>query len=316
MRTIIFRKDNISIAYSDEKFKLGSNFDVWYGYCGTNDIDLGMIVDAKVIKAEMKEDLLAFDHKALYFNDSDDICSVMCSLGRKIFENAQNNGRHHLDQILLEDCYGDKVTICKSNEIITKPYIYDKKLNRVLFLSQNNKRCRWIGHNVSMAYVTYVNGIDLKTLEEEIVEYNSNVLKKDGTIIFSEKDIASGVIFSNYYLKQEWSVFTLTCIEHFQHQLPNNPSNEKCSELHGHSYVCNVTIRLGKKCIVNEMLICEIDYNIRDAMRSALMGECGVTTSENIVFYIGKKIKEKYEVIQIELKETNNIKVIQFYEDM
>ncbi len=304
--TVIYRRYGISIAYTDGQTYSGSNFSVWYGYSNSRIDCHDMIIDAGIIKQDMKADLSSFDHTCLTVSDSQNIWHVMSEIGNMIFQNAIQNRRILLAEIIIENCYGDYVTIDSRGITITNMFLRDKNSNEVFFLADNVSRINLLGREISLAAVAYKMSISRKELHNILTEKKYlTQIPNQPWICVSSIDLATNIITSTVLGSNTGQYHTITCVEHFAHQLPI--SNRKCNHLHGHSYSCRVTVRVRTD---EENRLVKLDGTVRRLLKNAFAGECEVSTCENVVDFLSESLCSSYEVLWIELKETDNIKVI------
>ena len=90
MRRLIYRRDNISIALKQNEVTTGCNLYIWYGYIDNASKQRDFIVDASVIKEDMKKDLQEYDHICFNVHESNDIVDSMIEIGQMIFKKAMS----------------------------------------------------------------------------------------------------------------------------------------------------------------------------------------------------------------------------------
>ena len=312
---IIYRRGSISIAYTDGQTEYGSNFNVWYGYsdriAGFHDI----IINTETIKEEMKEDLSLLDHTCISVGNVQDITMVMYEVGYSIF--CRGIKKHILlEEVIVENCYEDYVVFNKKGPIITRKYLHDQNLNSIYFLSDNRNRISLYGQELSLSAVSYRMPLSTESLINVLSTPNIVNLKSKGhpIISLSDIDIATNVCVTTFPGINSYKYYTITCVEHFAHQLQVFNYEGKCNNLHGHSYLCNVKVEVPYSIEGNKYFFINLDHTIRKLLKSAFLDNLRNTTCENIVSNLSHELCNLYKVISIELKETDNIKAIRYFE--
>lgn len=308
---VVFRRDSISIAYTDGQTYSGSNFDVWYGYSNGSRNCSNMIINADIIKQEMKVDLLPFDHTCITVKNAQDIWHVMAEVGSKIFQKAIARNRKLLTEVVVENCYGDSVVVNRKGVSITCKFLRDKETNEVFFL-YNNTRNGLFGRNLSIELLSCkmpISGVKLYDVLS-VKSYSAQEPHRQ-CIAISNINIATNIMTSTVYKPVTYHCYTITCVEHFAHQLLMPGESSKCSNLHGHSYICRITVQISNN---QSVLLTELDCTTRRLLKSAFAGACGITTCENIVNFLSLELSKIYKVLRIELKETDNIKVVKYFD--
>lgn len=312
---IIYRRGSISIAYTDGQTEYGSNFNVWYGYSDKIAGFHNMINNAETIKEEMEEDLSTLDHTCISVGNAQDIIMVMYEVGNAIF--SQGIKKHALlEEVIVENCYEDYVVFNKNGPIITRKYLHGQNLNSIYFLSDNKNRISLYGQKLSLSAVSYRTPLSKESLIDVLSTPNNFNLKPKGhpIISLSNIDIATNVCVTIFPGINSYKYYTITCVEHFAHQLQILNYKGKCNNLHGHSYICKAKVEVPFNIEGTRYFLINLDYNIRKLLKSAFLDNLRNTTCENIVRNLSHELCNLYKVISIELKETDNIKAIRYLE--
>lgn len=306
----LYRRDNISISCSLPQKSYGNNIYIWYGYCGQ--LHNGMILDAHIVKNEMSSNLDLLDHSHIILNSCDDWITILVQISEVVYRNAICNNRSELDEIWIEDCYGDIIQKNKNNYTVTIPFMYYPVNKEILFLFEDNTRSKWFGRDVKNYYVTFFEThICINELRHLLEHYFLNEKEVQKNLIVSYIDNASRIVQSYLPQLQGYVLTTILCREHMEHSLSDIVEVGKCAQTHGHSYLCYITILCTDKQTKNIDLICRIDADVRIALKNAMENLNNIATSENITGYVWEKLNKKYNIQQICLKETDNIMVIQ-----
>lgn len=303
---IIYRRDLISVSCHLPYFTLGNNLYVWYGYKNSNNTYENMIVDAKIIKAQMASDLKKFDHNVVIGN-SDNYISSLVEVGYDIFKNAIACGRKALSNICIEDCYGNTIYISNQGANVTIPfYAYE---NDIVFRFNDEQRATLYKKNIKSYYLSILH-FDNSYPKEHIVCANLNTNQIPVGTIISTVDTGTGYIVSRSPCFAGKVVLTVSCIMHFEHQVGDSNKLSKCSNMHGHSYYCSVSILCTEENALYVTYVHQMEKMLRELLQYAFTGGCQVTTSENITSFVKNSMKKKYAVIRVCLKETNNIMTV------
>lgn len=302
IRRLICRRDNISIAFKQNEFISGCNLYIWYGYIGNEPKQQELIVDASVIKEDMKVDLQDFDHLCIDVHDSSDIVDNMIEIGQMILKKAMSHSL--IDEIIVEDIYGDEVVVRSNQLTIHKKYLHNLIGNHAVFSCNNRQRHCLYGVPFQNFTFTCKENITERELQQLLSNSNNRM-----QYYVTCRDEASSVNLTYYRKEGIPEYITFCCIEHMAHQLPNLLSSGKCGGLHGHTYRCYVTIKNSSRMSIASEYIYTTDEKIRTYLRAAFdLRELLVTTTENIISYLAEKLCNEYELAFIELSETPNIK--------
>lgn len=309
MRRLIYRRDNISIALKQNEVTLGCNLYIWYGYIDNDPKQQDFIVDASVIKEDMKNDLQEYDHICFGVHESNDIVDSMIEIGQMIFKKAMSHPL--MDELIVEDIYGDKVIIENDRLTIHKRYLHNL-LGGYAFFSCNDKQKQSLyGLPFQNFILTCKENISEKELQRLIVNENNSMW-----YYVTYRDEASSASLTFYRKESIPEYITYCCIEQMAHQLPNLSISGKCGRLHGHTYRCYAAIRNGNKMPVTSEYVSSIGEKVRTYLRTAFdLTELSVTTTENVISYIAEKLCNEHGLAFIELSETPNIKVRIYLEE-
>lgn len=309
MKRLIYRKDNISIALKQNEVILGCNLYIWYGYIDNEPRQRDFIVDASVIKEDMKNDLSEYDHICFDVHESNDIVDSMIEIGQMIFKSARSHPL--MAEIILEDIYGDEVIIQNNQLIIHKRYLHNLLDDYAIFSCNDKQRHSLYGLPFQTFILTCKENITEKELQQLMINKNNSMW-----FYVTSKDEASSTTLTYYRKESVPEYITFCCIEQMSHQLPNLSISGKCGRLHGHTYRCYATIRNCKKKPVTSEYIFSIGNKVRTYLRTAFdLKELFVTTTENVISYVAEKLCNEYELAFIELSETSNIKVRIYLEE-
>lgn len=305
----LYRRNNVSISCSLPRRSYGNNFYIWYGYSGS--LHSGMILDAHMVKNEMSTNLSLLDHSQIVLDSCDDWVTMLVQISEVVYRNAMHNNRSELDEIWIEDCYGDIIQKNRKNSTVTIPFMYYPANNEVLFLFEDDTRSKWVGRDVKNYYVTfYETHISLNELRQFLEKYFLKGKEVQKNFIVSYIDNASRIV-QNYSSKWKGNVLTtILCREHIEHSLSDIVEIGKCAQTHGHSYLCYTTVFCTNVQMNSMEFVCGLDADVRTALKSAVEDLKNTATSENIVCYIWEKLYREYNIQQIRLKETDNIMVI------
>lgn len=302
MKLIIYRRDNISLALRHNGITTGVNLYIWYGYASSESKRDDLIVDAALIKEDMRVDLRDFDHVCIDINRAYDIVDSMIEIGQKIFTQAM--ARTSLYEIILEDIYGDEVVIRDGYATVHKRFLYNSRDEGTVFSCNDSKRQRLFGIPFREFTFTSNENITEESLNHIMMNANNNMQYQ-----ISSTDEASAIIstFNGQESIPQYITFCIT--EHIAHQLPDLSVLGKCSRLHGHTYRCYVAVNNAHKLPVTSELVSTIGESVRTHIRKAFEdGNLSVTSTENIIRYLSEKLCDDYDVAFIELSETPNIK--------
>lgn len=309
MRRLIYRRDNISIALKQNELTFGCNLNIWYGYIDNSSKKNNFIVDASVIKEDMRNDLQEYDHICFDVNKNNDIVDSMIDIGQMIFKKAMSH--QLMSEIILEDIYGDKVIIQKDRLIIHKAYLHNLLSNYAVFSCYGKPRHVLYGLPFHSFILTCHENITEKELQQLLMANVNNM-----QYYITYKDEASSVALTYYRKERAPEYITICCIEHLAHQLPDLSLSEKCGRLHGHAYCCYATIRNANKVSNTSEYVLSIGEKVRTYLRAAFnFGELSATTTENVISYVAEKLCNEYELTFIELSETPNIKARIYLEE-
>lgn len=302
MRHLIYRRENISVALKQNGVTLGCNLYIWYGYIDNEPRQHDFIVDASVIKEDMKNDLQEYDHICFDVHESNDIVDCMIEIGQTIFKKAIFHPL--MDEIIVEDIYGDKVIIQNDRMIIHKRYLHNLLSDYAVFSCNNEQIHSLYGLPFQTFILTCKENITEKELQELMINENNNIC-----FYVTYKDEASSTNLTYHRKESIPEYITFCCIEQMAHQLPNLLISEKCGRLHGHTYRCYATIKNSNKKPVTSKYISSIGEKIRTYLRTAFdLKDFSITTTENVISYVAEKLCNEYELSFIELSETPNIK--------
>ena len=306
MRRLIYRRDNISIALKHKEFFTGCNLYIWYGYIGNKLRQGDFIVDASVIKEDMKVDLQEYDHSCIEIHDSNDIVDSMIQIGQMIFKKAMYHPL--MDEIIVEDIYGDEVIIRSNQLIIHKKYLRNFLGDYVIFSCNDRQVHGLYGMLVQNFTFTCRENITEKQLQQLINSVDNNM-----QYYITCRDEASSTTLSYYKKESRPQYITLCCIEQATHQLS---ILGKCGKLHGHTYCCLVTIKNSNRIPITSEYILSIDKKVRTYLRTAFdVGDFFGSTTENVINYVAEKLSTEHELAFIELSETPNIKARIYVEE-
>ena len=309
---VIYRRDNISIAYTDGNVCLGSNFNVWYGYSNQSCEKQDMIIDASIIKKDMEDDLSSYDHICINVSNAYDIFVVMTEISTKIFNNAISKKRELIFEVIVENLYGDYVRTRKNGTIITTQFVCDKKNNNIFILNDDSNRINMCVCNEDMCFgeVTYLSTTTRENIINFLKEQNNCIeLTEKSIVSVSTKNLPANIIYTTIMSPKSYQCCTLCCIEHFSHDLSLLFKGKKCSRLHGHSYVCKVTV---KDELFTLRDLSNLNNEIRKLLKSVFKTEKIITTCENVVDFLFERLSVNHKIIMIELQETDNIKVVKY----
>lgn len=309
MRRLIYRRYNISIALKQNEVILGCNLYIWYGYIDNEPKQRDFIVDASVIKEDMKNDLQEYDHICFDVHENNDIVDSMIEIGQMIFKKAMSHPL--MDEIIVENIYGDKVIIQNNRVIIHKRYLHNLLGNYAVFSCNDKQRHSLYGLPFQNFILTCKENITEKELQQLMANENNSM-----RYYVTYKDEASSVTLTYYRKESVPEYITFCCIEQMAHQLPNLSISGKCGRLHGHTYRCYAAIRNGNKMPVTSEYIFSIGEKVRTYLKTAFdLRELSVTTTENVISYVAEKLCNEHELAFIELSETPNIKVRIYLEE-
>ena len=309
MRRLIYRRDNISIALKQNEFTSGCNLYIWYGYIEKASKQQDFIIDTSMIKKDLKVDLQEFDHACIDVHDSNDIVDSMIEVGHMIFKKAMVHPL--IDELIVEDLFGDKVVIRSNQVIIYKKYLYNLLSNYAIFSCNDSLKHNLYGLSVQNSIFTCKENITEKQLQQ-LISNDNNKMQYYITYI----DEASSTALTYFRKESIPEYITFCCIEHIAHQLPNLSISEKCGRLHGHTYRCYATIKNGSRMPITAEYVSCVEKKIRTYLRTAFeFREISTTTTENIISYVADKICNEYELTFIELSETPNIKARIYIEE-
>lgn len=309
MKQIIYRRENISIAFKQNGFVSGCNLYIWYGYIDEQSKQCGLIIDTSIIKADMQDDLKDYDHFCIEVHNGNDIIDYMIEIGKMIFKRAKDHPLMH--EIILSDIYGDEVIIRRSEMLVQKKCLYNLTNNKVVFCCNDSQRNIIYGlpfHTITLTYKENLNESQLRQLmcdEDSDIPYYVSYIDEPSSVslTFFKKDCVPAYI-------------TICCIEQIAHKLSNVPVSQKCRRLHGHTYCCRVTIRNSSRIPITIEYVTLVSQKIRMYLKTAFnFGNLSATTIENIARYLEKKLCGDYEVAFIELFETSNIRTRIYMED-
>lgn len=309
MKRLIYRRDNISIALKQNGFISGCNFYIWYGYSDKEAKQSDFIIDASVIKEDMKVDLQEFDHLYINVHDSNDIVDNMIQIGQMIFKKAMSHPL--MDEIIVEDIYGDKVVIRDNQLIVHKIYLCNFIGDHVFFSCNNGKRHSLYGLPFQRFTFTCKENITEKQLQQIIDNINDSM-----HYYITCRDEVSDTALTYYKKESTPKYITVCCIEQMAHQLSNLAISEKCGKLHGHTYRCFAAIKNDNRMSLTSEYIFAISEKVKTYLRAAFeLRELSVTTTENVISYVAGKLCNEYELAFIELSETPNIKARIYVEE-
>ncbi len=301
MKQLIYRKDNISVAFKNSNGIKGCNLFIWYGYSEKETIQTDFIFDASLIKSDMKADLDEFDHHCFDIGDNEDIVDSMVVIGDMIYAKAMSHIL--LDEIIIEDIYGDTVVIRADSKIIQKKYLFNSFDKDFFFVCNDENRHCLFGLPFKEYTITCPHNITIDEMYRIIAKKHS-----PEWYYISDTDAASSVSLT--YFKEESSpkIITIRCIEQQAHQINNKSLSDKCQRLHGHTYQCCVSVNNSSMSIVTQDYVIALGERIRNHLRNALNSNTLITTTENIAKYICSSLEKDYKIVLIELWETPNIK--------
>lgn len=306
MRRLIYRRDNISIALKQNELTNGCNLYIWYGYIDNEPKQHDFIADASVIKKDMKVDLQEYDHLCIDIHDINDIVDSMIQIGQMIFKKAMSHPL--MDEIIVEDIYGDEVIIRSNQLIIHKKYLRNYIGDYAIFSCNDRQRHSLYGMPIQNFTFTCKENITEKQLQQLMNNVNNNM-----QYYVTRRDEASAATLSYYKKERIPQYVTFCCIEQTAHQLT---ISGKCGRLHGHTYRCYATIKNGNRISITSEYVCSIGKKIRTYLRSAFdVGKLPATTTENVISYVAGKLCSEHELAFIELSETPNIKARIYVEE-
>ena len=308
---IIYRREHISVAYTDNIFTSGSNFYIWYGIeQKTSNFDY--IIDANEIKQWMKSELDRFDHHCLNVSNHNSLISIMTEIGKEIFNNSIIHKHIKVSEVIIENCYGDKVKISNNNIVIERKFLYNVESNNVVFVSDTFNHLLYSKKDrpFFVEYEPIINEQDIgkqivKMFKQEKLQFNAPIISLSEANEFTSVNSAWYRNYDNSAI--EANIFSY--IGHFSHDLSMVMPNKKCARLHGHSYVCKIGIPLTRVVKDKNSYYSKIMEEICLSFHKAFQN-CNILTSENLIRFLFKSLNSKYNLIYIELKETDNIKVI------
>lgn len=306
MKRLIYRRDNISIALKQNEFTNGCNLYIWYGYIDIGPKQHDFIVDASVIKEDMRVDLQEYDHLCIEIHDSNDIVDSMIQIGQMIYKKAMSHPL--MDEIIVEDIYGDTVIIRSEQLIIHKKYLCNFTGDYVILACNDRQRSSLYGTPIQNFTFTCKENITEKQLKQLMNNINSNM-----QYYVTCRDEASATTLSYYKKERIPQYITFCCIEQAAHQLA---IPGKCGRLHGHTYCCYATIKNDNRIPVSSEYIFSVAKKVRTYLRAAFdVGKLSVPTTENVINYVAGKLCSEHDLAFIELSETPNIKARIYVEE-
>lgn len=309
MRRLIYRRDNISIALKQNEFTSGCNLYIWYGYIDNNSVKHDFIVDTSVIKEDMKADLREYDHLCIDVNDAYDIVDNMIEIGKMIFQKAMSHPL--MNEIIVEDIYGDEVVIRNKQLIIHKKYLRNLIGDCAIFSCNDRQRYSLFGLKSQEFTCTCKENITEKQLQQ-LVRNEKNSMHYYVTC----RDEAASVALTYYGKESMPEYITFCCIEHMAHQLPCISVSDKCGRLHGHTYRCYVAIKNCSRMTITSEYVYFMGKKIRSTLRTAFdLRKLSITTTENVISYVAEELCNEHELAFIELSETPNIKARIYVEE-
>lgn len=203
--------------------------------------------------------------------------------------------------MIVENCYGDYIVFNKNGSIITRKYLQDPKSKGIYFLSDNRSRISLYGKELLLSAVSYGAPLSKESLIAFLYKhYNANLKPDEYPIIsLSDIDIATNVCVTTIPGINSYKYYTITCIEHFAHQLQIFNYMGKCNHLHGHSYICKAKVEVPSNIKDTKHFLINLDHIIRELLKSVFLNNLTITTCENIVSILSHELINLYRVISI-----------------